>query len=277
MAHLLFHPPRKKHHREPDHIGLPSSVLVTTTDDGIDLHLWLIPGDGAGVVILGHGIGLTKSASLPHAALLHELGYHVVMFDHRNHGLSGGDPSQDRLAERYSNDIAACLGVAADTWPDSGAPIVWGFSFSTFSTLYSLRTETTAIGGIICDSGPGLDLDAMLRHFLTEGGLPGPPWLTRLLSGPSVAAEFAGAAVGMLGASWPPDPHTSASGITPMLYLTGTQDRIVASEDTIAVAALYPHATVAELPAGHLRGLKAAGPRYVESVVSYLGSLRAAR
>lgn len=167
IARALFHPPRKRHHRAPEDFGLPSTERFVRTSDGIDLHLWLTPGDGAGTVVVGHGIGLSKSASLRHAALLHELGYNVVMFDHRNHGLSGSDPSRRDLSVRYSNDIEASLCVASETWSDTGEPVIWGFSFSTFPTLYSLRHESTpAIGAIICDSGrtPRTDPDRMRVH-----------------------------------------------------------------------------------------------------------------
>jgi uncharacterized protein len=59
--------------------------------DGKRLHAWLCPGERDAVVVLGHGIGLSASASLPHAALLSQAGYTVCLFDHRNHGASEHD------------------------------------------------------------------------------------------------------------------------------------------------------------------------------------------
>ncbi|MGO2037216.1 MAG: alpha/beta hydrolase [Brevibacterium sp.] len=226
LACSLFHPPRKGHHRTPGDMGLPVDEAITHTPDGIQLHFWLIPGHGAGTAIVGHGIGLTKSSSLRQAGLLHELGYHVLMFDHRNHGLSGTDKSRRRLAERYSHDIAAAIAGATSIWPSSPRLIVWGFSFSAFPTLYSLRHADSPIDGIICDSGPGFDIDAMLRDFLTGGHLPAPKLLNRLVRNSMIANAFATAAVAMLGAQWPPDPERSVSGITPMLFLAGSADEL---------------------------------------------------
>ncbi len=250
---------------------------TTTTTDGIELHLWCIRGAGAGTVIVGHGIGLTKSASLRHAALLHELGYDVLLFDHRNHGLSAVDRSQEHLAERYSNDIAATIAVASAMWPESRRLIVWGFSFSTFPTLHSLRHETTEIDAVICDSGPGLDLDEMLRSFIAGGTLPVPRPVRRLLQRRAVVDAFASSAVRMLGTEWPPDPETSASGSIPMLFLSGSADEIVRPEQVRALASRYPQATFVQLPSGHLQGIKAASLEYREAVTTFLGSLSPAR
>lgn len=273
LAYLLFHPPPRRHHRTPDAMGLPAIEAITRTSDGIDLHLWLIPGCSAGTAIIGHGIGLTKSASLRQARLLNELGYHVLMFDHRNHGLSGTDKSRQRLAERYSNDIAAAITFALRTWPASARLIVCGFSFSTFPTLYSLRHATSPIDGIICDSGPGLSLYAMLSDFVTGGHLPAPALVNRLARHESTADAFATAAVEMLGAQWPPDPERSASGVTPMLFLAGNADEIVHPTQIENLASYYPKHTVATLPSGHLEGIKIAPRDYSAAVVTFIDSL----
>lgn len=271
LAGRLFHPPRKKHHRHPAQFGLTSTTHSVRTADGIDLHLWLIPATGAGVVVVGHGIGLSKSASLRHAALLHDLGYHVILFDHRNHGLSGADPATDRLAERYSADIEACLEAAGQTWPEAGAPIVWGFSFSTFPTLYSLRRPTTPpIRAILCDSGPGLDLGQVLTGFLAGGGLSGSALLDRIARRPAVVSSFATSAIAMLGAAWPPDPSSAIAAQTPMLFLTGLGDHVLEPAHVRAVGALYPNASVVELAADHLRGITQAPDAYREAVTRFL-------
>lgn len=272
LAYALFHPPRKPHHRDPADVGLRATPVTEETIDGIDLHLWLIPGHGIGTVIIGHGIGLTKSASLRHARLAHELGYHVVLFDHRNHGRSGGDRSSEHLAERYSNDVATCAAVAARTWSGSPRLVVWGFSFSTFPTLHSLRHPTTPIDAVICDSGPGEDLAAMLRHFLAGGNLRAPALLTRLLRRPEIVDAFADSAVRMLGAEWPPPATASAAMTAPMLFIIGSADEVVQPEQVRAVAKHYPHATLVELPVGHLRGFKDATSDYAAAVANFLGS-----
>ncbi|GGD27658.1 hypothetical protein GCM10010915_04650 [Microbacterium faecale] len=277
LAHTLFHPPRKKHHRHPGDLGLPFTEEIVRTPDGINLHLWLIPGraagTGAGTAIVGHGIGLTKSASLRQARLLHGLGWNVLVFDHRNHGLSAPDPAREHLAERYSADITTGIDVARTTWPGARPLVVWGFSFSTFPTLHQLRHPTSPVDAILCDSGPGLDLDAMLRDFLTTGGVPVPAPIRAVLRRPDVVSAFARSAVTMLGTDWPPKRESSASGTTPMLYLIGADDTLVQPAQVRALASRYPHATVAEFPAAHLEGIKTAPAEYEAAVTAFLHAL----
>lgn len=225
-------------------------------------------------MVVGHGIGLTKSASLRQAAMLHDLGYHVIMFDHRNHGGSGADSSSRNLAERFGADIEACLQLAAETWPEAGPPIVWGFSFSTFPTLYSLRHLTTPpIRAIICDSGPGHDLHRLLTGFLRGGGVPAPRFINHVVRRTRVASAFAHAAVDMLGATWPPDPALPVISTTPMLFLTGSDDHIIEPAQVRAVATLYPSAKIIEYPGQHLRGLTEAPKIYSDAVAAFLENL----
>lgn len=275
LAQRLFRPPRRPHHRHPSDVGLVATEATVHAADGTALHVWLIPGDGAGTAVVGHGIGLTKSASLRQAAMLHDRGYHVLLFDHRNHGRSATDPARAGLADRFAGDIEACIASAARTWPASGPLILWGFSFSTFPTLHTLRHGAVSVDGILCDSGPGLDLDAMLRHFLTGGGIALPPGLRRVLRRPAVVAAFATSAVRMLGTAWPPVAQDSAAGHTPMLFLIGAQDRVIDPAQIRALAARYPTAATTELPTGHLQGAKDAPESYAAAVSSFLDQLEA--
>src|SRR5665647_3765913 len=129
LARTFLHPPRRPHHRTPEDFGLVSSATVLTCPDGTAIHSWLVlaqladatdaTADGGpiplaeafarGTVILGHGIGLTKSASLRQARLVHDLGFNALLFDHRNHGKSGEYKHFDHLAAAYSQDVETCV------------------------------------------------------------------------------------------------------------------------------------------------------------------------
>ncbi|MFK0042228.1 alpha/beta hydrolase [Paenarthrobacter sp. NPDC090517] len=274
LAFKLFHPPRKKHHRQPSDLGLDATVLELTAIDGVRVHTWIIEGRAKGNVILGHGIGLTKSASLAQAKFLNSLGYNVILFDHRNHGLSGTDTARSGLAARYSADIQVCLQLAAQLWPESTVTVVWGFSFSTFPTVYSLMNSTHCISAVICDSGPGLDLVAVLEGFLTGGGIPAPFPLKTMMRSRSLGRSFASAAVDMLEAEWPPDPGSAEVQNIPMLYLVGADDAYISAHQTEQFAALYAQARVAVFPAGHLQALKTHPDLYVEAVSTFLEDLQ---
>lgn len=276
LAHRLFHPPRRAHHRGPADFGLTASETTIRTADGTALHVWMIPGTGVGTAVVGHGIGLTKSASLRQAALLHGRGYHVVLFDHRNHGMSDADPSRSGLADRFGSDIDACIALATRTWPGDGPLVLWGFSFSTFPTLHSLRHRHPRVAGALFDSGPGLDLDAMLRHFLTGDGISAPRTLRKVLRRRGVVDAFATSAVRMLGTSWPP-PEAPAAESTPMLFLIGTEDAVIDPAQISAIASHYPTSSTVELPTGHLQGVKAAPEQYGTAVLAFLDGLDPAK
>ncbi len=123
LARRAYAPPRRKHHRSPSEYGLEFTEDTLTTNDGVALHLWVIlPSDVLrGIGIVGHGIGLTKSASLRQARMLHDVGYGVVMYDHRNHGLSGVGPVQKGMAERFTRDTVGGLILRCRFWP-TGSP-----------------------------------------------------------------------------------------------------------------------------------------------------------
>ena len=74
----------------PSDRGLAYSDAAMTTDDGVRLSGWWVPSrNGAGVVLL-HGAGSTRTATLPQAEVLARLGYGVLMLDARGHGRSEG-------------------------------------------------------------------------------------------------------------------------------------------------------------------------------------------
>lgn len=72
-----------------DH-GLAYDDVALRTDDGVDLAAWYVPGDNGAAVVLLHGAGSTRSATLDHAEALAGLGYGVLMLDARGHGGSAG-------------------------------------------------------------------------------------------------------------------------------------------------------------------------------------------
>ena len=73
----------------PDaHLGAPYEDVTFTTSDGLEIHGWYVPSRNGAAVILP---GRTKSQ--PHARMLVEHGYGVLLFDRRGEGASEGDPN----------------------------------------------------------------------------------------------------------------------------------------------------------------------------------------
>lgn len=95
--------------RQPDYIYLPSSELTTTpeqhgydyeniellTSDGIKLHGWFVPCEGATQVLLFfHGNRGNISDRIETIAMAQQLGLSIFLFDYRGYGLSAGSPDE---------------------------------------------------------------------------------------------------------------------------------------------------------------------------------------
>ncbi|NUU25977.1 MAG: alpha/beta fold hydrolase [Streptomycetaceae bacterium] len=278
LAYLLYHPPRRPAHKQPADVGLAVTEHEAETADGRRIHLWLHRGRPDALVVLGHGIGLGKSASLPHAAFLAEAGYSVCLFDHRNHGASGTDRAARRLADRFTDDIVSTVSHLRGRLGYGSARVaVFGFSFSTFPSVYALADPDHRVDAVLCDSGPAADVPELLRNFSTAGILP-TPRLFRHGPARAVAASVAARlGTAMLGANWPPAP-TGRFATTPMLFLVGGADRIVPPTSSAVLAAAYPRADVQALPdARHLTGLRDAPDQYRRIVLDFLAHNLCAR
>lgn len=92
-----------------DGVATPEHQIVRT-DDGAELTVWDLPGDGADapVVVLPHCWGCSHEIWIPVARRLREQGHRVVLYDQRGHGRSTrgtGPLAIDTLA----HDLAAVL------------------------------------------------------------------------------------------------------------------------------------------------------------------------
>lgn len=72
-----------------DH-GLTYQDVTLTTADGVALAAWWVPPTDGAAVLLLHGSGATRTATLEHAEVLAGAGYGVLMVDARGHGVSEG-------------------------------------------------------------------------------------------------------------------------------------------------------------------------------------------
>ncbi|RMF29626.1 MAG: alpha/beta fold hydrolase [Chloroflexi bacterium] len=112
LARMMTRPRRLPLWHTPRDVGLDYEAVHFDSDDGLYLDGWFIPAPGDGprpAVVIAHGwpwnragtpaqdffARLTQSPPidlLRPAQALHQAGFHVLMFDFRNHGLSGSVP-----------------------------------------------------------------------------------------------------------------------------------------------------------------------------------------
>ncbi len=70
--------------------GLDYRNVTFSTSDGVELSGWFVPSRNGAAVVLKHGAGSTRTATIRHAGVLARHGYGVLMVDARGHGRSGG-------------------------------------------------------------------------------------------------------------------------------------------------------------------------------------------
>ncbi len=80
---------------DPSSIGLRFEDVYFETKDGVTLHGWFIPHDGArGVILFCHGNAGNISHRLDSIRVFHRLGLDVFIFDYRGYGQSEGKPTE---------------------------------------------------------------------------------------------------------------------------------------------------------------------------------------
>ena len=74
----------------PAYRGLAYTDVAFTTSDGVRLSAWLVPPRNRAAVILLHGAGENRTATLPQAVVLARHGFGSLLVDARGQGRSGG-------------------------------------------------------------------------------------------------------------------------------------------------------------------------------------------
>jgi alpha-beta hydrolase superfamily lysophospholipase len=112
FAYLAVHPPRERLSETPEQFGMTFEEVTFATSDDLLLSGWFIPAQGArAAVILGHGFTRSRQEMLDVAAMLNRNGYHVLLFDWRAHGKSGGERST--FGHTEIRDLRAALDFVA--------------------------------------------------------------------------------------------------------------------------------------------------------------------
>lgn len=97
QGRFVFFPTRELE-TTPDAQGLAYRDVEFRARDGVRLHGWLVPREGArGTLLFCHGNTGNVSHRLDSVRIFHELGLSVLIFDYRGYGRSAGRPSERGL------------------------------------------------------------------------------------------------------------------------------------------------------------------------------------
>jgi fermentation-respiration switch protein FrsA (DUF1100 family) len=178
---LSFYLTRRKDEGErhdPSEFGLEYETVKIKTADGLTLTGWYMPAiasDRAVLILHGHGTGM--DLDLPHANILHQNGYNVMMIDFRGHARSEGKMITFGYLERRDVQAAvACL-------KGKGMRKVGLMGFSMGGMTAILAAPLCPDVDVVIDDGAPPRLTSAIQGFIIENSLPkflAPPlaWLT---------------------------------------------------------------------------------------------------
>ena len=254
MARMIISPPRQRLWATPAELGMLFEDVQFPARDGLRLSGWFIPAGLANgeqpkaTLLLVHGWPWNRLGTvveniltdlpggapvqLIHLALaLHRRGFHLLMFDLRNHGQSAAS-SPFTFGMQEADDLLGALDYAADRDDvDAQRLGVIGFSMGANTTLFALpRTNQVRAAIAVQPTSPAVfssRYSALLTGPLARLILPLVELAYRLAGGlPFSAVEPIFAAAG--------------SGDKPVLFIQGKGDNWGSAENVAAMVAASP-------------------------------------
>lgn len=139
---------------------LPIERVWITSEDGTELYgIYLAGGEGRPGIVLCHGYYRDHREPMDVAMPLNEAGYHVLLFDFRGSGRSGGEHTTAGYLEVW--DVVAAVGYLKDRI--GGQPVgVLGISMGAAAAI-TAATETDDIAAIVADS-PFAHLEGVMQE-----------------------------------------------------------------------------------------------------------------
>jgi alpha-beta hydrolase superfamily lysophospholipase len=203
---------------DPHKLGLRYEDVAFPTAAGATLRGWFVPGsrDVNGGVIAVHGAGSNRGGLLPLLPFLNEAGYHVLLFDLRDHGTSDGLGRGLGFGYREMHDVSAAV-TYMKTKRRLRRVIVLGVSMGAASAILAAAGDTR-IDGVIADASWGHIEDVMLQS-------PDRRWFVsdRLIA---AIRDFTFLRLGALGDPEPLDV-IGRIALRPILLIQGTDDALV--------------------------------------------------
>lgn len=160
---------------EAEWLSWERQEVIIPSPFGYDLFGVYLPLPGAErTVIIAHGITYTLFGSVKYVNLFRRRGFNVLLYDHRNHGRSGGRWSTFGYYEKH--DLAAWLAWAREKLTNGGPLGVMGESFGAAVAIQCLA-ETPGAAFLICDCSFSDLTDLLAHHLKVDYHLPAFPLL----------------------------------------------------------------------------------------------------
>ena len=98
LERLFLYYPSRRVRGHPGTLGLRYQDVWLAASDGVRLHGWFVPCEGArATLLILHGNGGNIGDRIGWIKLLHGLGLHILIIDYRGYGNSEGEPFEEGL------------------------------------------------------------------------------------------------------------------------------------------------------------------------------------
>jgi len=170
LVYKISYPDPVQETVNPSHYLLPSIELTLPTKDRIGMAGWWVPGlKGAPGIILAPGYGMSRSDALSLAAVLHENGFNLLIYDQRG---SGAEPKGASTLGLYeSGDMMQAVSFMKNR-PESNPKRlgIWGVDEGAFSALRA-AAACAEVRAVVADSAFESESDFLAYRIAEDFGL----------------------------------------------------------------------------------------------------------
>jgi pimeloyl-ACP methyl ester carboxylesterase len=244
---------------EPAELGRPYEEVSLSTADGLQLAGWYVPSRNGAAVIAFPG----RSQPVPHARMLIEHGYGVLLLDMRGQGDSEGDPNA--FGWESAKDVDAAVAYLQGR-PDVRGGAVGGLGLSVGGeVLVEAAAQNPGLRAVVSE---GAGLRSVRETFARQDVPAVQVWLQ------APAEAVLTAATALLSADPPPaslEDLAARVAPRPILFVYGENGQETERVLTPAYAAAAgPTAQLWEVPgAGHTGGLEAQPEEYERRLIEF--------
>ena len=200
----------------PATFGLQFKDVEFQTSDGVKLSGWLMPSrDKHATIIYSHGLFRSRRELLERAVEFVKLGYGALLYDSRNHGLSG--PARVGLGYNERLDVEGAVRFLRDDAQTPDKIILFGISMGATAALLA-AAETPDAAAVISDSSFLSFKDTVDHHVKMFLRLPSFPVANELRFFIERRAGFDGSQFNALEA-------VKRIGDRPILFIAAAHDR----------------------------------------------------
>lgn len=217
---------RVDYEQTPADSGLPVEEVHFESDvDRISLIGWLLGPSRDRAIVLVHGLNCYGwSGSQPDIARAYvKAGFHVLVFDLRGHGRSGGRLLGLGWDER--RDVRGAVNLLLGRGFKPGRIGIHGGSYGAATALLS-TAAIPEVGAVVADSAFADMRDVMDAEIQRKTGVP--PWFAKLLR-PGIAF-LAGLLYSLDLDAIPPERAVPDIAPRPILFIHGEKDRTIPVE-----------------------------------------------